>query len=266
MKMGDKVIVYGYIDGYSYETTGQTNYIIALETGERVEIPLGGAINVDEIVFKDNIKLKDVIKRIKGFDDGTKFKWMYDILQELGSDFYSKTFHEAYQQGKLEGAWVGNQLKDADKIRRELNKPVVPQVVIDYYEFYKGKLVSFEEWFAKFEVESDEDFQRMDEVGKWLYDVGDFKTQTQRELALAMLIVNGLDAVEIEKEKRYTVTVKGDIKEKLFVYGKTVKRYFFTKDYDLYNVIYSHTRKQLEEAGFGWVFDCEGIEIKEVKG
>ena len=24
------------------------------------------------------------------------------------------------------------------------------------------------------------------------------------------------------------------------------------------------TRKQLEEAGFGWVFDCEGIEIKEV--
>lgn len=69
---------------------------------------------------------------------------------------------------------------------------------------------------------------------------------------------------EVEKEKRYTVTVKGDIKEKLLVYGKTVKRYFFTKDYDLYNVIYSHTRKQLEEAGFGWVFDCDGIEVEEV--
>lgn len=26
-----------------------------------------------------------------------------------------------------------------------------------------------------------------------------------------------------------------------------------------------HTRKELEEAGFGWVFDCEGIEIKEVE-
>lgn len=70
---------------------------------------------------------------------------------------------------------------------------------------------------------------------------------------------------EVEKEKRYTVTVKGDIKEKLLGYGKTVKRYFFTKDYDLYNVIYSHTRKQLEEAGFGWVFSCEGIEIEEVE-
>ena len=74
-----------------------------------------------------------------------------------------------------------------------------------------------------------------------------------------------LDGYEVEKEKRYTVTIKGDIKEKLLVYGKTVKRYFFTKDYDLYNVIYSHTRKQLEEAGFGWVFDCPGIEIEEVK-
>lgn len=73
-----------------------------------------------------------------------------------------------------------------------------------------------------------------------------------------------LDGYEVEKEKRYTVTVKGDIKEKLLVYGKTVKRYFFTKDYDLYNVIYSHTRKQLEEANFGWVFDSEGIEIEEV--
>ena len=70
---------------------------------------------------------------------------------------------------------------------------------------------------------------------------------------------------EVEKEKRYTVTVKGDIKEKLLVYGKTVKRYFFTKDYDLYNVIYSHTRKQLEEANFGWVFSCEGVEIEEVE-
>ena len=74
-----------------------------------------------------------------------------------------------------------------------------------------------------------------------------------------------LDGYEVEKEKRYTVTVKGDIKEKLLVYGKTVKRYFFTKDYDLYNVIYSHTRKELEAAGFGWVFSCEGIESKEVE-
>ena len=27
----------------------------------------------------------------------------------------------------------------------------------------------------------------------------------------------------------------------------------------------AHTRKQLEEAGFGWVFNCEGIDIEEVE-
>ena len=27
----------------------------------------------------------------------------------------------------------------------------------------------------------------------------------------------------------------------------------------------AHTRKELEEAGFGWVFNCEGIEIEEVE-
>ena len=140
----------------------------------------------------------------------------------------------------------------------EPQKPIVPQVVIDYYEFYRGKLKAFEEWFAKFEVECDEDFQQMDEVGKWLYDV-DFETQTQRELALAMLIVNGSDAVEVEKEKRYTVKIKAvdqylvSAKDENFLGFLTSKlRTYFT-------------RKELEDAGFGWVFECPGIEIEEVQ-
>lgn len=153
---------------------------------------------------------------------------------------------------------VQNLVKQLD----EPQKPIVPQVVIDYYEFYRGKLKAFEEWFAKFEVECDEDFQQMDEVGKWLYDV-DFETQTQRELALAMLIVNGSDAVEVEKEKRYTVKIKGELEENLLVYGLGVKKYFFTRFYDS-SKKGKHTRKELEQAGFGWMFDCEGVKIKEV--
>ena len=73
-----------------------------------------------------------------------------------------------------------------------------------------------------------------------------------------------LDGYEVEEEKRYVVKVKGDIKENMLVYGKTVERYFFAKNSNLYNVVYFHTRKELEEAGFGWVFDCPGIEIEEV--
>ena len=70
---------------------------------------------------------------------------------------------------------------------------------------------------------------------------------------------------EVEKEKRYVVKVKGNIKENMLVYGEFAKRYFFTKSSSLYNVIHFHTRKELEEAGFGWVFDCSGIEVQEVE-
>lgn len=70
---------------------------------------------------------------------------------------------------------------------------------------------------------------------------------------------------EVEKEKRYFVNIKGNIKENMLVYGELLERYFFTKSLNLDNAIYSHTRKELEEAGFGWVFNCEGIEIEEVE-
>lgn len=73
-----------------------------------------------------------------------------------------------------------------------------------------------------------------------------------------------LDGYEVEKEERYLVKIKGNIKENTLVYGELSERYFFTKCFTLDNAIYYHTRKELEEAGFGWVFDCEGIEVEEV--
>ena len=194
-----------------------------------------------------------MISRIKDLDKDSRLFWLDEILNELGSDYGLWKYKAGFEQGKLDGYM-------------EREKPVVPQVVIDYYEFYRGKLTNFEEWFAKFEVESDEDFQQMDEVGKWLYDV-DYKTQTQRELALAMLIVNGLDAVEVEKEKRYLVKVIGMSKlHECLNFDTTENRWKFfdcdnTKTYRTH-----HTRKELEEAGFSWVFDCQGIEVEEVEG
>lgn len=257
MKLGDKVILFGFIDGCSYETTGQTNYIIALETGERVEIPLGGAINVDEIVFKDNIKLKDVIKRIKGFDDGTKSKWTYDILKELGSDFCSKMFHEAYQQGKLEGEWVGNQLKDADKIRQELNRVKVPQCVADWYEEnkndFEGNL-----YRCAYNIPSNFDGAKLNEFERWFLNASTKPFQT---------LVNMYQfGYEVEKEKRYIVKMKGLNEDNSYLnYDSVDDEWYFTDAENGPAVGTHHTRKQLKEAGFGWVFDCEGIEIEEVE-
>ena len=74
-----------------------------------------------------------------------------------------------------------------------------------------------------------------------------------------------LDGYEVEKEKRYLVKIKGNIKENTLVYGELLERYFFTKGFTLGNAIYHHTHKELEEADFGWVFDCEGVEAQEVE-
>lgn len=73
-----------------------------------------------------------------------------------------------------------------------------------------------------------------------------------------------LDGYEVEEEKRYRVKIKGEIEENLLVYGFGIKRYFFATSYDS-SKRGKHTRKELEEANFGWVFDCPGIEIEEVE-
>ncbi len=238
MKMGDKVIVYGYIDGYSYETTGQTNYIIALETGERVEIPLGVAINADEIVFKDNIKLKDVIKRIKGFDNGTKFKWTYDILKELGSDFASKIFHEGYQQGRFD---------EAVETHHEPEKVTVPQFMADWIEEARKACKDVAELFEF-------DFTN-DEVGEWF----------MQERPFDLVARAWLDGYEVEEEKRYIIKLKGvPDGAKFLKYTKVTQEWYFGMKEHYSDKKIRHTRKQLEQAGFGWVFDCEGIEVEEV--
>lgn len=91
------------------------------------------------------------------------------------------------------------------------------------------------------------------EVEEWLY------TDNNMELFVRAY----LDGYEVEKEKRYSVKMRGEIKENLLVYGLGINRYFFARTYDS-TKRNEHTRKQLEEAGFGWVFDCEGIEIEEI--
>ena len=71
---------------------------------------------------------------------------------------------------------------------------------------------------------------------------------------------------EVEKEKRYLVKMKDvDSRTNYLYYGLGSKSWLFkTKLIDgLFRK--SHTRKELEEAGFGWVFSCEGIEIEEVQ-
>ncbi|CMY29404.1 TPA: DUF1642 domain-containing protein [Streptococcus pneumoniae] len=137
--------------------------------------------------------------------------------------------------------------KDVKEIFEQLGEPQpvkVPQFVADFIAEQKklGHTLSYSI-----------DASMSDIVAEWYWDNSEL-------FALAWL--NGY---EVEKEKRYFVKIKGNIKENMLVYGEFLKRYFFTKGFSLDDVIYSHTRKQLEDANFGWVFDCEGIDIEEVR-
>ncbi|ETE01062.1 TPA: DUF1642 domain-containing protein [Streptococcus pneumoniae] len=154
--------------------------------------------------------------------------------------------YEEYENGLFDiGARVACQLFLKDLEQLDEPKPVkVQQFVADFIAEQKklGHTLSYSI-----------DASMSDIVAEWYWDNSEL-------FALAWL--NGY---EVEKEKRYFVKIKGNIKENMLVYGELLKRYFFTKSFSLDDVIYSHTRKQLEEAGLGWVFDCEGIEIEEVE-
>ena len=71
---------------------------------------------------------------------------------------------------------------------------------------------------------------------------------------------------EVEEEKRYLVKVKGTSRiNGCLAYNKELDTWYFGISGNSKNHSTNHTRKELEEAGFGWVFDCPGIEIEEVE-
>lgn len=247
-----RVLLYGTFDGFTYSTDDFPRTVVVLDSGERVEVPEECVVSADRMINKNKIKLKDVIARIKELDLGTQKVWLNEILNELGSDYGTLKYKDGYEQGKLEGEWVGRQLKDAEKIRQELNKPVVPQFVADWYEECKDNL-EYNLWSYIYNWETKEkcDFKN------WL-DLG-------RNNPIQTLVNMHQFGYTVEKEPKYTVKIKGKIGENLLVYGWGIKRYFFARTYNDSSKRGEHTRKELEEAGFGWVFDCPGIEIEVVE-
>ena len=74
-----------------------------------------------------------------------------------------------------------------------------------------------------------------------------------------------LDGYEVEEEKRYRVRFKGLDKDLEYLNFKHGHVWVFSDNIENEEYRTAHTRKELEEAGFGWVFDCPGIEIEEVE-
>ena len=226
-----RVLVYGSFDGFAYSTDDSLAISVVLDNGEKVEIPEEFIVSADQMVNKYKIKLKDVIERIENFDLGTKAVWINEILNKLGSDYGLHKYYAGYKQGKFDGSM-------------EREKVTVPQFVGDYIKYAIENDWDFQDLFKYIEDEEDEELLR------WVYH-----ERNQETLAAAW--INGYT---VEEEKRYTIRLKNT--DDYLV--KTNN-----DDYRFYNNIYTnrrkHTRKEIEKSGFGWVFDCKGIEVKEVK-
>ena len=148
---------------------------------------------------------------------------------------------------KLEGVWnaegaeLARQIFLEDLKKLDESQPVkVPQFVAEKIEYFKKT----GDWDL---------FQAMDylfgkkEIREWLED-----KNNQETFARAWF-----DGYEVEEEKRYLVKFKAT--KHYFDKDGTGRVYFSLAHKSCF------TKKQLEEAGFGWVFDCPGIEIEEVE-
>lgn len=167
-------------------------------------------------------------------------------------------YRSGYEQGKLEGAWVGNQLKDADKIRQELNKPVIPQFVADWIEEARKSCKDVADLFNF-------DFTN-EEVGKW------FMQEQQFDLVARAW----LDGYTIEEEKKYKITLLNRNDGDLYLVNQNAgvsDKYghfspvvlLFTKETNFSEQCYKLTKKEVASNGFGWVFDSPGFQIEEVE-
>ncbi|HGQ0054098.1 TPA: DUF1642 domain-containing protein [Streptococcus pneumoniae] len=151
---------------------------------------------------------------------------------------------------KLEGVWnaegaeLARQIFLQDLEQLDKPKPVkVPQCVAEYIEFKKKN--NFHVYGAMRVIEDHYDKK----VPEWFYE------NNIEKFCLAWL-----DGYEVEKEKRYLVTLKNRLPLVKSQSGSTL---YFSQDITARN--YKGTQKELEDANFGWVFDCPGIEIEEVE-
>jgi hypothetical protein len=153
-------------------------------------------------------------------------------------------------------------IEDYKRISNFCETVSVNKVIHELEQLDKPERVQIPQFIADW-IEACKENNIISLTGAFEYAKGEVKTwlsswENQEFFARAWL-----DGYEVEEEKRYSVKIKGEIEENLLVYGLGINRYFFARTYDS-SKRNEHTRKELENAGFGWVFDCKGIEVKEV--
>lgn len=133
-------------------------------------------------------------------------------------------------------------------------KPIVPQYVADWYEenkdsfnFYLVEVINNIPYGA-----DEEDFSDFE---KWIDD---------EDESLTILVNMHQFGYEVEEETKYRVKMQSATYNGSPQFLCEEDRgIFWGSVFDCKKTKF--TRKELEDAGFGWVFDCPGVEVKEVE-
>jgi hypothetical protein len=189
--------------------------------------------------------VKNILARLRELPLHDREVWLKAIMGEFEKDFSHAKWREGYEQGKFEGVFGREKVK-------------IPQFVAGWIEYCKFTHVDLQHALIVGDVDfynyaNQTDFSKLKEF---------LETENNQEtFARAWL-----DGYEVEEEKRYLVKVKG-----VSGYGRYLNKalssneYFFASNNEIKSYRTKFTRKELEEAGFGWVFDCPGIKIEEVE-
>ena len=159
---------------------------------------------------------------------------------------------------RLEGVWNTPGAELARKIflqdleqLDEPEKPVVPPVVSVWYQINKGNLYKNIAYLCANWVKSTND----DTLFDWMSNTDNF---------IEILVNMHKFGYEVEEKKRYRVKMKGMSEENTYLTFRFGHTWMLSNFEECEEFRLHHTRKELEDANFGWVFDCEGIEIEEV--
>lgn len=127
---------------------------------------------------------------------------------------------------------------------------VIPEFVADW--IFKAQLVDRRSLRSALDTATIRLYAKNgDEVIDWLKG-------TSNQDIFARALSNGY---EVEKEKQYEVILCNGQSLKT-VYRQGEDRLDFEK---VYGDLERFTRRQLEDAGLSWMFDCPGIEVREVE-
>lgn len=134
-------------------------------------------------------------------------------------------------------------------------RPVVPQCVAKWYEGNKQNL-DLNLSSLVFDLATNSTIYHQKELKAWV--------NSNKKTFITTLVNMRQFGYEVEKEPRYTVRIKGvdgyatHLNENLDNH-----EWFFASNDEIKGYRIKHTRRELEKAGFGWVFDCPGVEVKE---